>query len=378
MLERIKRKKILFGAGKEAHKFFRHFYGKILFEYVMDNKKQGSFYGVAIRKPQYETGVFIIVAVKQDYFEIRKQLIGLGYHEFEDFIPSALYDRKMAIAYGNCHMELLKRYLERHKNFSAEYGFYPFPQIQEMEKDFPFGEILPYAKLLLHQSIRDNNKFGFMFSSRNIITMTLPDCKIVSCPNLYGMPKCFFPQLTRFENKIAIDSIFLSYREKNIERWIKDGMEKETIKKKLQGGIYSKDEIVSLWEDFKHKLIKREEQWDIKISDYILEKYKTEKLFNEPWHITTNLGKEIAVRILKHLGYQNYTILYTIHCMDDNEVFIYQDVKKALGLKFEEKTIRNYSRNISYTNVDMDFDEYINELYQYVLIYLKNEEGGST
>lgn len=367
---------VLFGAGIEGEKFLRHFWNDISFKYVMDNKKKGLFYNLIIKEPKYEENIFIIVTSYRYYFEIRKQLIELGYREFIDFIPMSLYKKKMAVAYGNCHMGLVKMYLERHKEFSADYGFYPLPEIQMLGDDFPLKDILPFTKLLLHQSVREDNRFGYEFSSNNIIAMMPQDCIIISCPNLYGLPKCFFPQLELFEDKINMFSLFCSYKEKNIEYLVRAGVSKEIIKNKLQsGGVYTKNEIVLLWEEFKNKLVTREKQWDIKISDYIFEKYKTEKLFNDTWHITTKLGREISNRIIKYMGYHNFEIPIIIPSSDYNEVFIYQDVKDALGLEFEEKTIRNYSRNVSYTNADMDLDGYVDELYQYICMYLDMGQG---
>ena len=162
--------------------------------------------------------------------------------------------------------------------------------------------------------------------------------------------------------EVEID--FYPYSEADIKRWYLEGWSKEQITEKLlQGGIYSKEYIISLWEEFRNKLLVREEQWDIKISDYIFAHYKTEKLFYEPYHISSGLAREIAARTLKYLGYEA-EISYIIPALDACEMFIYKDVKDALGLQYEETYIRNYTRDLLMTGQDVDLEEYVNQCYQ--------------
>ena len=367
------KKYIIFGAGITGEKFLYQVYDKLEIAGFFDNRKEGALHGYKIQKPYYKEDLFVIVALDK-YVEVRSQLLKLGYKEFENFIPYQIYNKKMAISYGNCHMAVIKNYMELCKKFAVEYGFYPFPQIQEMPKDFDFENILPHCKLFLHQSIRKENKFGLKYASSNLMRSLPKECRIVSAPNLYGMPKCFFPQLEKSKDSFEGQLRFLPYYEKNVWRWLEEGKtEEEILRYMVVGGIYEKEEILKGWEEFCKKLTEREVEWDIKISDYIFANYKTRKLFYEPFHISSVLAREIAKRVLEYLGY-DFFISYTAFPLDELEVFIYRDVKNALELEFEETSVRIHSRGMNLESYDMSVEEYVRQLCRWIRLLKQERE----
>ena len=364
-----KREYVIFGAGRIGEKVLYRIWQSTEISCFWDNNKMGEVLGYRIEKPSYKTNVFIIVALQQ-YFEVRSQLISMGYQEFIDFIPYQVYERKMAVAYGNCHMDAVKHYLESNKMFSKEYGFYPFPMIQDISltSDFDYMNVLSHADLFLHQSVRENNMYSKEQSSKYMLTAVPTSCKVLALPNLYGMPKCFFPQLiTKFKR---LDAVFYYYFfDSNIVEWLKEGKHPKEIANKISnGGIYSKEYILEMWETFREKLLFREYEWDIKISDYIFENYKTEKLFCDTNHITAKTAREIAKRVLKFLKYDCIDINAPLIGMDWMEAFIYPDVKDALGLTFEEKIIRRSCVDVF---GDCDYEEYIERICTYTLLNMK-------
>lgn len=117
----------------------------------------------------------------------------------------------MAVAYGNCHMEAIKKYLEYHKDFSEEYGFYPFLSIQIMRAGFQYNEILSHCELFLHQSIRKDNQYGEQYASEVMLKCLHETCKVLSVPNLYGLPKYLFPQIIMVHEVMGSVFPFLRY-----------------------------------------------------------------------------------------------------------------------------------------------------------------------
>lgn len=364
---------VLFGAGKMAEKFIYQYFGEVKIHCFWDNWKIGKFLDYQVERPKYCKDYFIIVT-SISYLEIREQLISMGYLEFHDFIPASLYKRKMAVVYGNCHIDAIKLYLECHKEFCLEYGFYPFPMIQEIKEiNIDYEKILSHCDLFFHQSIRKDNVYGEDFSSERMLRYLKNTCRVISVPNLYGLPKYLFPQIdVHYKWQKGFFCPF--FIDINVVRWLKSGISKETIKKYiLGGGVYSKTKILTMWEDFKFKIYKREQEWDIKISDYIFDNYKKERLFCDINHITSKTAKEIALRILKYLGFNN-KILLELPMMDNMETIIYKDVKDALGLEFEDYVIRKYSfGSISLNSYEMNAEEYINQLYQFTRFYLERK-----
>lgn len=364
---------ILFGAGKMAEKFIYQYYDDVNINCLWDNRRTGRLLDYYIEKPKYRKNCFIIVT-SISYLEIREQLISMGYCEFYDFIPASIFKKKIAIVYGNCHINAVKLYLECHKEFSSKYGFYPFPMIQILkDMDIRYEKILGNCDLLFHQSVRKDNVYGEEYSSEQILQNVKKNCRVISVPNLYGLPKYLFPQL-EIHGRWQQGSFCPFFIDTNVVAWLKNGIGKESIKKYImEGGVYSKNEIIKLWDDFKIKIDKREQKWDIKISDYIFDNYKKERLFCDINHITSKTAKEIALRILKYLGFKE-EIIIELPTMDDMETIIYKDVKDALGLEFEDDIIRRYSfGNVSLNPYEMDIDEYINQLCQFTRFCMRRE-----
>lgn len=368
------KKVIVFGAGLVGEKFVYQYYDEVTIYCFWDNNKTGKCLGYPIRKPEFHNKCFIIVAADA-YLEIRSQLIRMGYDEFEDFIPHQLYKKKMTVVYGNCHMGMIRRYLECSKEFTSKYGIYPFPLIQKIkDMDIEYQSILRHCSLFLHQSVRSENEYGENYSSEKILQYVDKSCRIISVPNLYGMPKYLFPQ-TDWEHNWYRGAIKPFQIDINVVSWLCNGWSKEDIMNAIfvQGGVYAEAEIKNMWENFKAKLQEREKEWDIKISDYILENYKREKLFCDRGHITSRMAREIALRILEFMEYKR-DISVELQGMDTREIPVYKDVKQALGLKFEDNVIRKKSIGVmSINNREMSGEEYIDQLCKITEFCLKQE-----
>lgn len=231
---------IVFGAGERGVKFIYQYHNKLTIHALWDNRRSGKVLGYRVDKPSSGADARIVVTTDRGYEEIRGQLIDMGYREFEDFVPYQIYGRKMAVAYGNCHMESVSRYLTLHKQFSQEYGFYPFPAVCNMKEEFPYEEILRHCDLFLHQSIRRDNKYGIRWCSENLLRCLREDCRIIAIPNLFGMGDFLFPQFIRGWNPVGVDlgerDCFLI--DANVYTWLKEGKVKEEIKRMILGGVY--------------------------------------------------------------------------------------------------------------------------------------------
>lgn len=371
--ERMKKDIIIFGAGKIGEKFIYQYFDKVDIDCIWDNKKEGEFLGYQIKKPSARKNCFIIVATGF-YMEIREQLICMGYREFDDFIPYEIFRKKIAVTYGNCHMAAVQAYLERHKAFSLEYGFYPFPPIYEIKnfKNDYYG-ILRRCELFIHQSVRKNNVYGEEYSSESILRHLNKKCEVIAIPNLYGRSKYLFPQLITGKDW-QVGSFCPYFIDRNIALWIKEGRRIEEIKKYIFiGGVYKKKEIIDLWEHFVQEIEIREQEWNIKILDYILSNQREKKIFCDINHITSETAHEIANRLLSHMNYDKQDF-FEIPMMDDLEAFVYADVKEALELEFEERRIRKWGKTNCLQICEMNEDAYIEQLYQFTkfCINLKN------
>ncbi len=366
----LNREIIIFGAGKTGEKFIYHHFEDIKVNCFWDNYKTGKILGYEILRPKAGGKCFIVVT-SPCYIEIRRQLLQMGYQEFTDFIPYQIFKKRMAVVYGNCHMEVIRLYLERHREFASEYGFYPFPMIQQLKDiQWDFSSVLQHCDLFFHQSVRKNNIFGEEYSSESMFQYLPKSCETIALPNLYGMPKYLFPQLDMRAGSVGQFAPF--FLDCNIALWIKEGKRLEEVKKYiLGGGVYSHEEIKTMWTSFVEKLKEREKEWDIKISDYILSNQRKNKLFSDPNHISSKTACEIAGLVLKYMGYEGKPGC-ELSLMDDLEAIVYKDVKEALGLEFEEVYLRKYQIFNGISSYEMDEDEYIAQMYQYTRFCLTN------
>ena len=368
----ISKEIIIFGAGAIGEKFIYQYFDKLHISYFWDNKKTGELLGYPIRRPQSLKNCFIIVT-SVFYLEIRNQLIQMGYCEFTDFIPYQIFQKKMAIAYGNCHIGSIKRYLEQHKEFDSEYGFYPFPMIYELkELDCEYISVLQHCDLFLHQSIRRTNKYGEQYASEYMLQHLQKNCHIIAIPNLYGMPKYLFPQLDTTP-RWQVGTICPYFIDRNVVMWLESGKSNLDIRRHIfRGGVYTSQQIIDMWELFLQKISEREKEWDIKVSNYIISNQKRKKIFCDVNHITSETAQEISLRILQYMNYKEQKSSI-IPMMDDLEVFVYKDVKEALGLEFQENSIRKWGKTNCFNTCNMDFDEYINQLCQFTRFSLRKK-----
>lgn len=109
------------------------------------------------------------------------------------------------------------------------------------------------------------------------------------------------------------------------------------------------------------KLKVREEKCSISISDFLLDNYKKEKLFFEPYHPTRIVLREKTKRILKKLNIEYVPHGKLIGADDSYEVFVYECVAQALGVEWRDQLIRNCRVEYTLYNRSINLEEYINQ-----------------
>ena len=134
------------------------------------------------------------------------------YKEFEDYIFSRYFGKKTVVVYGNCHTTVISDYLENCAEFKQEYILYRIKPIQTIDDTGYFDHpIFRYCDVFVHQSIQLKNRYGEEYASENIVKRLKPECRVISIPNVYGLPVCFFPQYirdTEYKNEVGITVFF--------------------------------------------------------------------------------------------------------------------------------------------------------------------------
>lgn len=370
----LNKKIAIFGIGVHAQKC-RYYLNRSKIDIVCyyDNNYYGITYrGKKVCCPAEKDlkGKVIIVAVSENvYHEIRKQLLSYGLKEFHDFIYYTLIDRRIAIAYGNCHMNIIKSFLRSSKLFSQAYAFYPLPPIMQIELSMISGEVLRNCDLLLSQDIRKDNSYGEEFAIDKIKNELSIDCKHIIVPNLYKLGFIYFPQYKSGFNRNYAQGLFLNgkwdefglfpFSDYYIDKMLEEGVSIDVIVKKCSSGTcFSAEEIIKNFDDALLKIKLRELSWDIKCSEYIERNYKKKRLFYEPEHPTNVIFRYICQEILRLLGIADE--ISANDNLGNYETPIYPEVKETLGLLFENEKVRinDKSRNLDEI---ASYEEYVRQ-----------------
>ena len=369
---------VVWGTGKHAIDFVTTNADINIIAFIDNNKgeEQISWNGIPVLFPSEAQELlnnrFIIVATSENvYWEIRRWLISIGRKEFDHFLYHSCYKKRIAMIYGNCHTQPVKEGLVANALFRKIYGFYPLRQIQEIKKNNDEGlesEVFQHCDLMIHQSVRKDNRYGENYSSEYVLRNIREECVVIAMPNLYGLPKCFFPHhefVNGGSGKYIKGISYFPYRDLFIDEEFKQGKRITEIAKEIQFGKHLKeDEIKAGFESFINKVEKREMEWDIKVRDWLIDNYQNVQLFYDANHPTGAVVRVIVSEVLRILGIEEeYVIDYYPSEMDANEIPIYGEIAEGLGLKYSNNLMRIHSRKSMY-DAPLTIYDYVE---QYVL-----------
>ncbi len=368
---------VLYGCGYEAEKFLIN-YPDIKIDYCIDDKLYGkTFHNKSIYKPQEKkkdlVSKYVVIFANNvnTYSKIAEVFKVWGLKEFEHFIPYNVYGKKIALTWGNCHVEYIKRFLSYSKEFSEEYAFYNKKNLWDMKEADLNPELFAHCDLLVCQHIREENSLNRSFSSKNIEGMLKKDTVILKFPNLFGLPKFLFPQTCMDGMYIATGGAVRWYKDRIIDDCINSNIvDVEAIYKRIQEIEFDKEEIDKAYNSFLEKLYLREQQCNIHIQDYIEQHLRDEKLFLDIEHPSKTLLGEIGNRILEWLGYQRLDKNLIINYTYGHEVVTYPSIKKIFGMTWEDEDLKSDNISEKLLPVYMDMKEYIQ---QYCQIYQKKK-----
>ncbi len=340
----------------------------------MDNSRINKFYGLEVFRPTREncSKYQVVVASNVRYDEIAQELTEYGLKELKDFIPYQALGKKVVLVHGNCYVEIVEAYLNTSKTFRDQYWIYPIPLIQHNTRGYIKDHLLDYCDVLIYQDIRETNPFDRRLSAE-YLTQKVKKKKIC-IPNLNGMGKIFFPQ-AEAGNRVEGDAWnnprgaemqggLFNYRDANIDRLWRSG-ERDILKiaEYLRGSVYDEKYIRDSFEQILRRWEEREQQWDVKLTDYVKREYQNEQMFYEYGHPCNNILRKVSEGILEILGIDKEEISEIEIRFGVSEMPVYNCVKEALGLKYERTSIRTVSpeEKPKLTEGEMDLVEYVRE-----------------
>lgn len=361
---------VVFGTGLEAVRcmYYLQEKGITVAYYLNNNCKVEQFCNCPVFEPNKENlrDVFVLVASKEHVYPIiSKQLEENGLSEFKDYIYYDWIDKKLVLLHGNCHMLIISSLLLSSKTFSRQYSIYPNPLIYENKKGKVEKAVLENCDVWIHEDIRTDNGYSYFLSDEYMRNFIRADAVEIVIPNLFGLGKAFFPQSEANQRNNDIkngeDTNGMFPRaDKVIDKCVEQGMKKEDIIGFcMRDDAISQAEIKQNFRMYIEKMRMREQEWDIKIVDYILENYKKQKLFYDMGHPVNDVLEVISTGVLEKLGIKD-EFIFADKNLDGHEDPVYPAVIKTLGMNWNNGLLRKspWGKRV---HEEMDFREYVEE-----------------
>lgn len=379
--ERIKKKKVVvWGTGKDSVKATYRLSeaGISVFKYVCGVNRANceSFMNRPLESADdsiYGKEYFYVVAVREVFWkEVKDWLINTGHSEFEDFVFWKTIDshRKMVMLHGNCHFDIIQLFLESSSIFNARYWIYPYERVCFLRENRYYDRLIQYTDVWIYQHIKPDNSICYEISDEYTLPLLRQDALKLSVPNYYHLGKILFPQTVQGNQ---LNPPIREGKDKNgffprsdsvIDGWMNNHPEEFKIKDLLEY-CYSdealpEDVILENYNFMAEKIKVREENCDIKVSDFIIGNFMDKQMFYDLGHPTNVVLKQISRGILRKLGISDDEDIVCADSLCYHEDPVYPQVRKALGLKWERKYIRDNDKSKK-INENMDFSEYVRE-----------------
>lgn len=341
---------VIWGTGTVArslyYKIVRN--GSFKVKYFVDNTPVKSFYDQDVYLPTREncSKYLVVVASNIHYEEISVQLLEYGLEELRDFIPYQALGKEVVLVHGNCYKLWIQEYLQTSNTFNEKYWIYPIPRVYHIKKGYIKDHLVKNCDVFISQDIQENNRFDERLSFDYL--SSIANKRVICIPNVYGLGKFLFPQAQLGKGESwrnpagpELENGLFLYSDENIDRlWNGGERNPDVIAQYLETDIYSKQYIEDNLQMCFRKWEERDQHCDVKIMDYIKAEYRNQLLFYEPANPCNNVLRKISERILELLGIDPNEVHEIGERIATSELPVYKCVKEALGLKYEQKYIR--------------------------------------
>lgn len=380
--ENIRRKFILLGTDESNERFYYKY--KERFEFAFFNNRDSEknrFYDLEARNfievlqgDRSEEYLFVIGEKDKDYYG--GILKNYGKREFNDYylavaLESLLEKKQLILLHGNCHMTRIKSILS--DTLKDEYFIYDVPLIYLNRKREIESDILSNIDVFIHQDIRSDNQYGYKLSDEYMVRHLKKTCIDICVPNLFGIGRAFFPQsiMGNSNNHIYRNGIGLfPYKDLIIEKCVEKQGEIIRLKNVLDevNEIFSDDYIIENFNNYLRDLKKRESRCTVKLSEYLVNNYQTQRMFWDAGHPAGVVIVEICRQILNILQCDvSIEWLDEALEMDTYQTPVYEKVKQVLGLKWSDDEMRKNANN-KLADV-MDAEDYVKEYVHWCCSY---------
>ncbi len=283
--------------------------------------------------------------------------------------------KKKVIIYGNCHTETMIAMLNTVPAFRERYEVLPCLPIQNI-KDPKYLKSAPFKEcdIFIHQSIWIKNRYGPEYASENIIKNLKEGCEVIAIPNVYHLPLFLFPNYSPKPEFVFRRGNTCFYRDSVIDPLCRRRASLKDIEKRyLSEQLFDTAKLDEAYDKFISTVCMREKEWDIKVSGFIVDNFRTHQLFFDPNHPTNFFFAYVVCKLLEILGieYSEEALRRSgVKKLDTSEMPVCPAVRKHFKLSYEEGELRTTGAKVG--KARMDIKEYIR---QYVSMEWQEKEN---
>lgn len=256
---------------------------------------------------------------------------------------------KSCLIYGNCQAAALRTYLQKNSAFASTYRVIDIKPVHLLtQEDIPYiDQVVSETDLLIYQPVSDNYKGIYQLSTRYLIDRLKPGCRQISFPVAYFTG--YNPEVTylRDGNGANISKPFV-YHDINILRLFDQGKSGREILEIIQDDdFYTAAAAEKQFNDTMDRLKSREAGLDIKLSEFIQDHFRTERLFHVFNHPNKTLLSRIAEWMLEQLGIddRNIRIGPNADILSKNSFPVYPSLVRHLNIEFQNDFLYRFENN---------------------------------
>lgn len=274
-----------------------------------------------------------------DYFSLRQSFTE---NKAVSIISSLKQGKKLAVLYGNCQIDGLRKYLLHCPPFAAEYEVLYLPPVfayTPAKIVRLYESFWPLCDLFIGQIVTKDNRFAPELATENLLELLPRTGRRLLIPNAFF--RGYFPQARKNHRNVDMNlhqSGRFPFADHYVDAFAEEHRPIDYITAEIMRSDFLKmDFIMDACETSLAELAQRETCCDIAISDYIRANYRERQLFYSENHPINALLVEMSKRILRALGlrevFVNVEDIEAEFTLKGQDSPVYPSVIETLGLK---------------------------------------------
>lgn len=241
---------------------------------------------------------------------------------------------KKVVIYANCQSAAIGKMLNENEIFSHNYEWCIIPPVQNIKSKKQIEYLIKIVRdtdVFIYQHV-NNKHFPNETKTEYLLTLLKKNAIKISFPSLYF--NGYFPHLGTMKGKTGPLNLVHDYN--IVYCFIKDLSVVQIQELINKSDFYPKEISIKLSEESIKELALRENNTDIKVSSFIKNNYKKERLFNQFNHPRRLVFEFVAKEILGRLGILHADFSSSKEYIKGVFSPIYPSIMSNLELNFSE------------------------------------------